>query len=126
MPVPPEAYMPPEELSKIIEDEELFLPLSKGIWLKLIGKLITCPVCSRKAVIVPFGMEIPVENPYDAPCHCSISLATGDIVCCWCVNDEHYNKRSHCHLYYYNMFYDKESTDVCSAIEIFMRTSHKI
>jgi len=116
--------MSPERLSKIIRESNPFINAG---WPNLIGKLITCPLCGRKAVIVPYGIELPVEKPFGTPCHCAISLATGDVICHWCVTDECCDKRNHYYPSSYIRMEDYDmNTDVCSAVRKIMKTSYKV
>ncbi len=83
-PVSYKSSMNAENLSKTFRRGELSYPLIPSIWSKLVGKLIDCPMCDRKAVIVPYGIELPIKRLSDIPCHCAISLNTGVIICHWC------------------------------------------
>ena len=65
----------------------------KNIWDNLIGRIITCPVCSGEAIILSHGMNLPHNiRPCDMPCHCSIGLTYGTILTHWCNSDYKYNK----------------------------------
>ena len=68
----------PEEFGKYVEDNfrDSFSPL----WY-LIGKLIQCPLCNQKAVIV--SSYLTVTRDYSI-CRCGINEETGELVYHWC------------------------------------------
>ncbi len=77
-----------EELSKLFTSGEVisFISITANenwCWY-LIGRIITCPICGRKAVIVPADIEIPIEKNSDIPCHCAVDLDNGEIFFHWC------------------------------------------
>ncbi len=121
--------MSPEKLSELLRVGEIYPIVSYNIWCKLIGKLITCPICSKKAIIVPFGLSLPMEKVRYIPCHCSISLGDGVIVNHWCANDECI-KRSQNHPF--RSFWDSwdigwdNGVDVCKSFGELIKDSHRI
>jgi len=81
-----------EPILKLIREKGMhpFGPF-KGIWDKLVGRIITCPLCSGEAIILGHGMNLPDKiKPCNMPCHCSIGLSYGTILTHWCNSDYKY------------------------------------
>jgi len=152
-------FVTPEKLSRLLK-EEAIVPLiyidptdiDRGTrWWCLIGQLITCPICSRKAVITPYRIRLPIEKNSSIPCHCAVEMGTGKIRYHWCnkINrdkEDDYtivvfsNYPSHFFNVYYSPFCDigADSTlsfkeynliihrDVCKSFRTCMRNSYRI
>jgi len=71
----------PEEFGKYIKDKfrDPFSPL----W-HLIGQVIQCPLCNRKAVIV--SRFLVVVGAYTI-CRCGINVETGELSYHWCFKE---------------------------------------
>ncbi len=79
----------PEELSGYFREREKFsyLRFVLSSWWFLVGGLITCPICGKKAVIIPYGAYLPIEKSKHVPCFCTVKLDSGTICCHWCVKE---------------------------------------
>jgi len=122
--------MSPEKLSKLLKSGKLFPIVSGTIWCKMIGDLITCPVCGRKSVIVPFGFILPIVETHHTPCHCSINIAHGYIAFHWCVDDNRDDNGENERNQYWSSSitpeYWNNGIDVCKSFGEFIKDSHRI
>jgi len=81
--------MSPRRLSRILKDPiELDREVYGSKWWNLVGKIISCPLCDGEAVIVPFGVDLPVVSSRNIPCHCAVGTNTGFIIYHWCARDQ--------------------------------------
>ncbi len=152
-------FVTPEKLSRLLK-EGAIIPLiyidridaDRGTrWWCLIGQLITCTICSKKAVITPYRIHLPIEKNSSIPCHCAIEIGTGKIRYHWCnkinrdkednytsvVFDDYPNHFFHVYCYpscdvgitsslpfkEYNLIINR---DVCKSFETCMRNSYRI
>lgn len=133
------SFVSPKKLSKLLKSGKIFPILSSTIWCKLIGQLITCPICNRKAVIIPFDFILPIVETHHTPCHCSISMAQGYIAFHWCVDDNRDDNKENERNQYWSLFSPTTENygiplcepwdngiDVCKSFGKFIKDSYKI
>jgi len=136
------SFVSPEELSRYFKEKENFTIVGyEYSWWFLVGGLITCPICSKKAVIIPYGVTLPIEKSKHVPCHCAVSLDYGHICYHWC-NEELgnlYEDMSTFDLCYHpsfsnihmeenkgSFFFHKESEDITESFKVFINDSFSI
>lgn len=126
--------MSPKKLSKLLKErgarEFTFIKTYKE-WVFLLGGLITCPLCGEGAVIVPYGISLPIRKNFNIPCHCSISLSSGKIYYHLCIEDNGKNNQR-----YFSTFSTsnlrgpgirlREHKDVCKLFTIIMRNGYRV
>ncbi len=117
----------PVKLSRIFKSESF----KKGLvmkyvrtaeWKHLIGNLITCPLCGKRAVIVDTFVSLPIKKTIDIPCICYIDLDTCYIDSHWCCGDQRFRKmRSPKDIIYW-----AGDIDVCKPFKWFIDNSCRI
>lgn len=134
----------PEELSRYFKEEGNFSIVGyEYSWWILIGGLITCPICGKKAVIIPYGVTIPIEKSKYVPCHCAVSLDYGYICYHWCneeLGDLYENmstfdlsshpsfrnvriNKSKGYYFYHKESHKEESEDITKSFKVLIRDS---
>jgi len=119
-------------LSALLKSGKLFPILPSTIWYRLIGELITCPICGKKAVIIPCGIVLPISETHHTPCHCCINISHGYIAFHWCTTSRYNTKNQWWAPYSTTDCYPHSSErwdngiDVCKSFGKLIKDSHKI
>lgn len=116
----------PEGLSRFLKSQDFKEKIAKDYprasmywdWFHLVGNIMTCPWCGRKAVIITIGLDIS-QTIINSSCYCRIDQKTGDIFSYWCVEKFHGKNPI------FPIHGEVDISDTCKLFSQFINDSHE-